>query len=232
MVSSRKVLLRSLGSYEGHGVFNHSDTRVGTGKRNSMKKQSRIITLLLVGTLGLTPFFSMGIRQRTPLKERVKGAMPGEELSGVIEIKELGKKGKEFWQTGETRVELGEVTIDQKGAALVAISAAAILAAIVGTIVRKVRVQREVNKLRTIFPTYPIYALELAAVAKLVGFKRWIVLMHVQNIAKFRNPKREISLLAMDGRLVDAISYATNYRPEYVRRVLENPGLLRMLKPF
>ena len=190
-----------------------------------MKKQSRLIVLLLAGTLGLTPFSGFAT-----VKERVqKRLLPGEELSGVPEIKEMAGKGKELWQTGKTKIDLGELTVEKRDVAIGAAAAAAIVAAIVGTIVKKVRVMREVSSLRRTFPTYPIYALELAAIAKLVGFKRWIALMYVQNIAKFRNPRQEIRLLATDDAVVDAIAYVTNYKNEYVRKVFANPGLFRLI---
>ncbi|TET35354.1 hypothetical protein E3J61_02055 [Candidatus Dependentiae bacterium] len=157
-----------------------------------MKKSLRIITLMFVGALGLTPFHGMARLApagppQPPLKSERHEVLGAVVFAGII------------------------------GAAIVA-----------KNLVGRREISETAEALQRVFPTYPPEILRLAAIAKLYSFKNLIHYVAQKSVFRLKNPREVLRTLASDPRVVEAISYATYYKQDYVKETLMNPTRLQM----
>lgn len=172
-----------------------------------MKNPSRLLALVLAGSLGLTPLYSACVFRYDDTK-------------------------KKPW-TVDIADKPIELTQAQMGGVILTVGAivSAIVLAVVGK-ARKAKLDKIIAELRVQFPNYTDEALRFAATAKLIGLRRLIRLVAFTNLAQFKNPKRQLRKLSGDFELLRATAFATGNKFEAVGKALENSSLLHILNPF
>ncbi len=154
-----------------------------------MKNSSRLIVLLLAGSLGLPC------------------------TVGAVETAE-------------------EIIVGRVYTAMFVVKAV-VAAILVGKWIKdKVAVARITKELKQQLPDYPEAVLKLAAIAKEKGLDNLIRTIAVENVVRFRRPKQAIRLLAEDPQIVNAVAFAINKQPEYVRNAFLNPTTRLIMSPF
>ena len=110
------------------------------------------------------------------------------------------------------------------------IVASTLLVAPVGIVLKY---KTDVKKIRAQFPGYSENALKFAALSRSFGLRSVIHNVAQGKIFQLKNPKKALRALAQDDQLVNATAFATGLPREKVRKVLNNPGMIRtLLLPF